>query len=289
MLCTLLIPVGAISITSSRTKLDKQFKNGVCGDYDYVHFSPVKGEDDNTKYPLFIWLHGLNSGTFARAQLQWYGFSNWASDEYQARFGDVGGCFLLAPRAATSNLNTWESTKCRDLKKIIDTYINENEKNIDKSRIYIAGYSTGGSMVWDMITAYPDFFAAALPLAAITKPDIAGLNKLTDVSLWIFTSDNDPYLINETSDVLPDFEYLAGMSKRPNGLRFTSFSDVYLADGTKKTEDDGKISDKAEHYLWESVTYDMFMEDGVTPYINATTIDSETNGGSLYFRHKGRR
>lgn len=272
-----LTSAGAIGLSEGKAKLDRQFKNGVySNDYDYVYFSPVKEEDDTQKYPLLVWLHGMNSGTFARAQLQWYEFSNWASDEYQARFVNAGGCFLLAPRAAGSSLNSWDGTMRSDLKKIIDSFIEKNKDHIDTSRIYIAGYSTGGSMVWEMVTAYPKFFAAALPLAAITQPTITGLNKLTDVSLWIFTSDNDPYIINETSDVMPNFEYLAEISNRPDGLRLTHFSDARFADNTKKYED-GKLADDAEHYIWEAVTYDMFMDDGVTPYVFATTIDSEGN------------
>lgn len=271
-----LMSAGAVSLSEGKAKLDRQFKNGTySSSYDYIYYSPVKTEEnDTTKYPLLIWLHGMNSGTFARAQLQWYEFSNWASDEYQARFANAGGCFLLAPRAAGSSLNSWDGTMRSDLKKIIDSFIEKNADHIDTSRIYIAGYSTGGSMVWEMVTAYPAFFAAALPLAAITQPTTAGLNKLTDVSLWIFTSDNDPYIINETSDVMPNFEYLAQISNRSDCLRLTHFSDARFADNTKKTESNGSLANDAEHYIWEAVTYDMFMDDGVTPYVFATTIDS---------------
>ena len=265
---------GAVSLSDGTSLLDRQFKNGVYSSkYDYISFSPVKGENDTQKYPLLVWLHGMKSGSFPRAQLQWYEFSNWASDEYQSRFKNAGGCFLLAPRAADAALNSWDATMCSDLKAIIDSYVEKNKKNIDTSRIYIAGYSTGGSMVWSMVTAYPKFFAAAVPLAAITQPSLSGLNKLDNVSLWIFTSDNDPYIINETSDVMPNFEYIAGITKRPEGLRLTSFSEARYADNTKKLEN-GVLADDAEHYIWEAFTYDMFMKDGETPYVYATTINS---------------
>ena len=76
----------AIPIISSIRKLNNQFEDGRYSIYDYVYFSPVDGEDDAVKYPLTIWLHGKGSGKFARAQLQWYEFCNWSSDNYQARF-----------------------------------------------------------------------------------------------------------------------------------------------------------------------------------------------------------
>ena len=276
----------ALPLDAGTQQLNAQFKDGVIdGGYDYVAFSPVKGAEDGTKYPLLVWLHGRQSGKLPRAQLQRYEFSNWASDEYQARFANAGGCFLFAPRESRSGNNDWESDMCGTLKYTIDAYISQNAANIDSDRIYIAGYSTGGTMVWDMLVSYPDFFAAGLPLAAIYQPSsTAKMDTLKNVSLWIFTSDHDPYIINETADVRPTFNYIAGVSGNRAGLRMTSFSEAFYADGSKKTEyKDGKltISDDAEHYIWEAVTYDMFMADGVTPYVCATTVDGDGNTLSL--------
>ena len=280
VLLTFSVGAAALPLNAGTSRLNAQFRDGaVNGGYDYAAFSPVKGENDTTKYPLLVWLHGRQSGAFPRAQLQRYEFSNWASDEYQARFANAGGCFLFAPRESRSGNNDWDSSYCATLKRTIDAYIAENAAHIDTDRIYIAGYSTGGSMTWDMLTAYPDFFAAGMPLAAIYQPGTAAkTEKLKDVSLWIFTSDRDPYLINETADVRPTFNYLAGISGNKAGLRMTSFSEAFFADGSKKTEyQNGKtvVADDAEHYIWEAVTYDMFMADGVTPYVCATTIGAD--------------
>lgn len=280
----LLLPMGVIAsalpLSHGTAALNRQFLNGKYGGYDYVYFSPVKAEDDAVKYPLTVWLHGRNSGGYARAQLERYEFSNWASDEYQARFENAGGCFLLCPRAAVGNRNEWDNSNKADLKAIIDEFIALNRDHIDTSRVYIGGYSTGGSMVWNMLTSYPGFFAAGLPLAAITQPSLSGLEKLKDTSVWIFTSDNDPYIINETGDVKPNFDYLCGVSNRAHELRMTSFTEAFFADGTKKM-DGAALADDAEHYIWESVTYDMFMADGTTPYKCATTVNGK--GETLTF------
>ncbi len=273
------VAVYAFPISVGSRKLNNQFEDGRCNNYDYVYFSPVNGEDDAAKYPLTIWLHGKGSGKFARAQLQWYEFCNWSSDEYQARFENSGGCFLLAPRAQSLD-NSWDQERTSTLKAIIDDFVAQNSDHIDTSRIYIAGYSTGGSMVWDMLTAYPDFFAAGLPLAAIAQPTAAGLAKLKDTSVWVFVSDKDPYIVTESGDVIPNFNYLAGITNRPEGVRLTRFSEAFFADGTKQMNGDNPAAD-AEHYIWECATYDMFMDDGVTPYYCATTTDA--NGDELTF------
>ncbi len=274
--CVLLVtPVSALPISSGDRKLNNQFEDGRYGNYDYVYFSPVEDEADATKYPLTVWLHGKGSGKFARAQLQWYEFCNWSSDEYQQRFADAGGCFLLAPRAQAYE-NSWDQERTSSLKAIIDDFVAQNADHIDTGRIYIAGYSTGGSMVWSMLTAYPSYFAAGMPIAAITQPTLAGLEKLKNTPVWVFASDQDPYIITESGDILPNFQYLAGITNCPEDVRLTRFTEAFFADGTKKTDGE-QIATDAEHYIWECVTYDMFMADGTTPYVCATTVDADGN------------
>ena len=171
MLLPMAVTALAIPLSSGNEALNKQMLDGEIAStgIDYVYYSPVKGEDDSVKYPLFVWLHGMRSGQTKRAQLNWYEFSNWASDEYQSRFENAGGCFLFAPRANNSR-NNWEGTDCALLKKTIDEFIAQYGDHIDRNRIYIAGYSTGGTMVWEMISQYPNFFAAGLPLSSVMQP-----------------------------------------------------------------------------------------------------------------------
>lgn len=263
----------AIPLSSGTTKLNSQFRNGrLEGKLDYVYFSPVKGDDDTAKYPVLVWLHGKNSGKYKRAQLANYEFSNWASDEYQSRFESTGGCYLLAVRASTASDNSWSTDMTGDLYATIQYFISLNDKNIDTNRIYIAGYSTGGTMVWDMIGAYPDYFAAAFPLAAIYQPSRNTLSKAVSVSVWMFCCDKDYYQLSETEDVMPNYNYLKEAKSDLSTLRITSFTEACYADGSKKMNGTN-VAAEAEHYLWESFTYDMRMEDGITQYKYSTTKD----------------
>ena len=52
----------------------------------------------------------------------------------------------------------------------------------------------------------------------------------------------------------------------------SSFSQAVFADGTKKMDGD-KLADDAEHYIWESVTYDMFMASGVNETLMASGVN----------------
>lgn len=275
VMSSLMLSAGAVSITSGRKALLKTFTNAVASNgYDYLAFSPKKGEGDTQKYPLMVWLHGMKSGQKPGSQLQWYGFSNWASDEYQARFVQ-GGCYLLAPRACNAT-NNWDSSLASNLKKIIDEYIEQNKENIDTSRIYIGGYSTGGVMVWAMLARYPGFFAAGLPLASITQPATLELDSLQDTSVWIMCCDIDNYVGGRTTAARETFNYLKSITHRKSGIRITNMTQAVLANGAKKTETkNGQtvVASDAEHYVWEAVTYDMHMSDRVTPYLYATTVD----------------
>ena len=51
------------------------------------------------------------------------------------------------------------------LKSAIDSYVAAHR--IDPDRIYIEGMSMGGTGVWNMILAYPYYFAAAIPMCGM--------------------------------------------------------------------------------------------------------------------------
>lgn len=260
---TLVTGVSAISVNSGNSKLSQQFIDGVCTNgIDYVYYSPIK-KNDTTKYPLLVWVHGMKSGSEPRAQIK-YGIQRWASDEYQAKF-EQGGCFVFIPRSANSAINNWDATQTGNLKGAIDEFVAKHKDNIDMSRIYIAGYSTGGVMVWDMLGAYPDYFAAAIPASAISQPSSATIAKLKDVSIWIFSCDKDFYAGGTTTNAMTTFDALNTQTARPEGVRITWMSEAVLANGNKKSETvDGvtRPTFDAEHYTWEAITHDMHMTNG---------------------------
>ena len=269
----LIFTAGAETLSLGNDVLDSYFLDGECpGELDYVYFEPdVKG---NTKYPLMIWLHGAKSGDKKRAQLEWYRFSNWASPEYQSRFKNAGGAFLLAPRSSKDPTHNWYETGCSSLKATIDYFISLYSDVIDTSRIYISGYSTGGSMVWHMVTKYPDFFAAAMPIASLYNPSTIEMNGLSDTSIWIFSCDKDFYTSAATSVAKVNFNYLCDITNRPDGVRHTSFTEAVWASGYKQNAYD------KEHYIWGAVTNDMFMDDG-TQFAYSTTVDGKGNNISF--------
>ena len=124
LLCCFAVTGSAVSEKQGMDALRAQFLKGQ-SELDYVYYSPA-GKNDDTKYPLVVWLHGNSSGDYPGHQLDNCNIALWSSEEYQNRFADTGGAYLLLPRFPTSFINVaWEGTTT-PLKKTIDAFVRRN-------------------------------------------------------------------------------------------------------------------------------------------------------------------
>jgi poly(3-hydroxybutyrate) depolymerase len=75
---------------------------------------------------------------------------------------------------------------------IIETIVElQKEFELDDRRIYIGGFSMGGCGTWDLLSRYPNLFAAAFPIGG-PPGDREGLAPLIkEVPIWVFHGDND--------------------------------------------------------------------------------------------------
>ncbi len=110
-------------------------------------------------------------------------------------------CYILAPQCTKSN--PWSSfpdypdvrtlpdpTKSTaQVLSLIDTLLHRDTIKIDKSRIYVTGFSLGGEGAFDIITRAPDLFAAAIPICGIA--DTAKAHLIIHTPLWIFHGSDD--------------------------------------------------------------------------------------------------
>ena len=124
--------------------------------------------------------------------------------------------------------------------------------NIDTSKIFIGGSSAGGEMTWDMIVAFPEYFAGAFPIAATGTVSAADTKKCADVAIWMISSTKDP-VISYIATTKPLWNNVCDNNNNPEKCRLTSFSTVREPDG-------GKASDN--HHMAKTVTFDMHMLDG---------------------------
>lgn len=245
---------------------------------DYVYYSPVK-KNDKTKYPLVVWLHGNSSGDYPGHQLDNCNIALWSSEEYQSRFADTQGAYLLLPRYPTSGLLSvaWEGTT-NNLKKTIDDFVKKHIDNIDVDRIYVGGYSMGGKMTLRMAMTYPSYFAAAFPLSPVYAPSTSDLNNLIDMPLWFFWCKNDDYASLNQLTVMSNWNYLMNISNCRSSCRISTFDTIYNADYTVKTAD-GKAD---IHNTWDAACHDMFMNDNMA---QKDVVTKDGNGKYVQFTY----
>lgn len=242
---------------------------GYCIDYHY--FSPVK-ESDSTKYPLVVWLHGMGDGEYEGKQIERHKTALWASAEYQSRFKETGGAFIIAPRSVEEKELYWEDCLIYPLRAAIDDFIAQNKDNIDVSRIYVGGYSMGGKMTLKMAVAYPEFFAAAFPICPAWIPDEEASAVLKDMPIWLTSGKLDP-LVSYNRMALPTWRNIVSQSNVPGLCRFSSLSITARADGLPLL---------SAHYSWIAVNNDMFSDkNGDYPFMK--TVDGEGNDVTLTY------
>lgn len=257
----------ALSLDGGIDALKNEFNAGegpVVNGYsvDYSYFSPVE-ENDATKYPLVVWLHGMGDGAEPGLQVKKSNIAYWASDEFQARFEPAGGAFIFAARSREEDNIFWSNEMIEPLRAAIDEFIADNKENIDLSRIYVGGYSMGGKMTLKMAIAYPEMFAAAFPICPAWSPSDELCEKIADMPVWITSSTRDP-LVNYYLAVSPTFERIAEKSNVAQDCRLSTL--------TKVCYEDGKAT-SSSHHAWFAVNHDMFT------YLNGDYYNMSTVNG----------
>jgi predicted esterase len=98
------------------------------------------------------------------------------------------GDFPMAAFFPATKGGRWEpgSAGVADTLRVLDKVIARH--GLDRDRVYLTGWSSGGSGVWDLAEAYPEMWAAILPLCAVPSVDPA---RLRGVPCWAFAGGAD--------------------------------------------------------------------------------------------------
>ncbi|MEY8392232.1 glycoside hydrolase family 3 N-terminal domain-containing protein [Lachnospiraceae bacterium 45-W7] len=282
-----------IAVKSPDTKFEKN-NTLLCDDFDltgtfdykdpkfgdislcYASYAP---KEDNGKNPLVIWLHGAGEGgKDPSISLIGNKVVNLATDEIQEIFG---GAYILAPQSDTMWMNdgsgeyttSGTSKYTAALMELIRTYVRGNS-DIDTSRIYIGGCSNGGYMTMNMITTYPDYFAAAYPICEAYKNEWLTDEKvdaIKDLPIWFTHSKNDGTVMiskgkqnsttwqmefekDENGDFILNGDYSPKAHERlvaagNKNAHLTLFEDVHDMTGNYLTAD-GKPYQYDGHWSW---------------------------------------
>ena len=148
------------------------------------------------KYPLAVFLHGAGErGQDNERQLIW-GAGTFIKEENRKDYP----CFVIAPQCPEEK--RWVDVNWDLMKHVMPEKPSENmalvmelidqvidKYPINKRRIYVTGLSMGGYGTWDLISRWPDKFAAAAPICGGGDENQA--SKLINMPIWVFHGSDD--------------------------------------------------------------------------------------------------
>ncbi len=211
----------AVSLSQGRDALYSQWETGDSHGISYKSFSPEAVQ--SKKHPLVVLLHGKYSGTSNGEQVKDNDFFKWSSIEFQSRFKESGGAYILMPRCPGGDGSSWSvEGHHADLKALIDEFILLHEDSIDRNRIYLGGWSKGGAGTVKMAVKYPDFFAALIVMAPHYTVNESHLRVLADTPIWLVACKDD---ITATYATMSKafWNALKETTNLPSSCRFTTF------------------------------------------------------------------
>ncbi|MEL1255381.1 prolyl oligopeptidase family serine peptidase [Flavobacterium sp. DGU38] len=159
-----------------------------------------KKDSINKKYPLVITFHNSSRiGNDNENQLEPFA-KIWLRPEIYTKYQ----CYVMAPQFNTRSSNYEKnsdgvqiSKPSQDVFALLELIQNVEKEypDIDKNRIYLVGYSMGGSTAQNLLNIAPEKFAATVSVAAV--PDFSSLKKLSRKNIWLIHGEKDdenPYI-----------------------------------------------------------------------------------------------
>lgn len=218
---------GTASAERTEVSAEELYAKGSNDVLVYRLFTP---ETEEEKVPLILYLHGAGAiGDDNITQITTKDAASFVTEEMQ----ETHPCYVLAPQlperytaagespADEQSAKGWTDEEVQEaLMETIEEIAGTNG-NVDMDRIYITGHSMGALGVWGMIAAYPDVFAAAVPISGLWDGSV---DDLVDLPIWIFHGEKDEVVPVDRETMLRDrLEELGG------NVRMTIYTDEDFA------------------------------------------------------------
>ena len=157
-------------------------------------------ESGKKKYPLVLFLHGAGERGSDNLKQMTHGAQMFLNPVNREKYP----AYVVMPQCPESGYWAYKGRPASfvpsemplgepitpvftGVKELLDTYL--SRPDVDKKRIYIIGLSMGAMGTYDMVSRFPEVFAAAIPVCGIVNPD--RLAKAKEVSFRIFHGDAD--------------------------------------------------------------------------------------------------
>jgi len=194
--------------------LERKFEKGSVK-YDYLLYLPKDYGQDSKGSPLVLFLHGKGDKL---ARMKRFGLPGQIERKKGVSF------ILVAPECPD---RFWVP---RSLNALLDDV--GAKYKVDKDRVYVTGLSLGGFGTFSLIAAYPDRFAAAIPICGGGMP--ASAKKLKDMPIWVFHGAKDDVVPAKRSEAMVKALKDAGSKS----VKFTLYPEAKHNSWTKTYSDE---------------------------------------------------
>lgn len=164
-----------------------------------------KDYDQQQACPLIVFLHGAGCGSLDYTVFKAWGMGDYADSTAYFPF------IMVAPQTSED----WYASLLGD---VLDQI--KRDYRIDDDRIYITGFSMGGSGAYSLALAYPRRFAAIAPVCGWGSTERAC--EIAHLPFWIFHNEGDPVITARHSHEMVDSLSSCGASD----LKSTFYSET---------------------------------------------------------------
>jgi predicted peptidase len=169
---------------------EQSLKGANSSPYGYVIRRPEGFGQDGKKYPVLIYLHGVGSRGNSKNNPN---DLNKVDKDGAIRAIKLG---IWSPKAAMPVIvpQTASDWKPSDVKKFIEYIIATYTQSVNRSRIYIAGFSMGGFGTWSYLDHYGydnSLVAAAVTIAGAGEDSGRDVGSLKFLPFWVFHGQKD--------------------------------------------------------------------------------------------------
>ena len=171
----------------------------------YLLFLPNSYRPEGELFPLLLFLHGAGERGKHLDVVKKHGPPKIVETNREFPF-------IVASPQCPSNQRWSASELIQLVDHLTTTY------RVDANRLYVTGLSMGGYGTWSLCMAYPERFAAAVPICGGGKTGDA--HKLQSLPLWVFHGANDRIVnIQQSQEMVRAIEAAGG------NVKFTIYSD----------------------------------------------------------------
>lgn len=166
-----------------------EVKKHVFLETNFLLYLPEGYDKSGQQWPLLLFLHGSGETGDMLDFVKKNGPPKMIDHGYKFPF------IVVSPQCPDEQ--TWSV-------EVLDMLLNEMARlyEVDIDRIYVTGLSMGGTATWDLAIAYPQRFAAIVPICGRVVPD--GAARIKDIPVWVFHGAKDDIIPAEISENMVD-------------------------------------------------------------------------------------